>query len=98
LVAEYPIFWLSDLISSFVKLPVTSAAVRNLELPILDKDEKQERFGASCAIDGNDQIEVEMQTKTMLGDALGSGHKNLKNRTVHNQAQAQSQLRFHSDL
>jgi predicted transposase/invertase (TIGR01784 family) len=72
------------MIASFVKLHVTTATVRNSELPTSDTLEKQEVFDVVCAVDGDEQIDVEMQAFSMVGDNLDNGHKILRSRSVYN--------------
>ena len=53
---------LIDLISSVIERTVVDAQVRNNELPIMDVNEKAERFDVNCTIDNGDQIDVEMHS------------------------------------
>jgi predicted transposase/invertase (TIGR01784 family) len=75
---------LRDVISSNIGLPVREVTVRNAEFPISDVKEKRERFDVSCAIDGGDQVEVEMQADPMKGDNLTDGHRNIRSRAIYN--------------
>ena len=79
---------LRSVISSFTNIDVQQVQVVNNELPIGDKDEKQERFDVNCIVDrnadgtGGRQIEVELQSKAMKGDNSDNNHVGLKYRSV----------------
>ena len=51
---------LIDVLSASIGRNVTSAEVRNNELPVSDDNEKGERFDVNCIIDHKDQADVEM--------------------------------------
>ena len=53
---------LIDVISSVIERKVVDAHVRNIELPVMDINEKAERFDVNCTIDSGDQIDVEMHS------------------------------------
>jgi predicted transposase/invertase (TIGR01784 family) len=75
---------LRDVMASYLDLPVSDAAVRNVETPIFDIGEKRQRFDINCVLDSDKQAEVEMQTEAMDGDSLTAGHTNVKGRAILN--------------
>jgi predicted transposase/invertase (TIGR01784 family) len=74
---------LRDIIASFLHIPVVDVAVINSEMPIANKDEKQERFDVNCTTGDGNQIDVEMQADAMPGDNFATGHKNIKSRAIY---------------
>ena len=74
---------LRDIVESFLRFPVKSVVVRNVELPITDINEKRERFDVNCQLDDESQLCVEMQAEQISGDSLVSGHKIVKNRAMY---------------
>jgi predicted transposase/invertase (TIGR01784 family) len=74
---------LRDVISSVLRIRVVDVTVLNVELPISGIAEKRERFDVNCVTDDGRQIDVEMQTKPMEGDAAATGHANLKDRAIY---------------
>ena len=74
---------LRDIVESFLRFPVKSVTVRNVELPITDINEKRERFDVNCTVDDGSQLCVEMQADQMPGDSISSGHKKVKNRAIY---------------
>ena len=74
---------LRDIVESFLRFPVNSVEVRNVELPVADINEKRERFDVNCKIDDGSQLCVEMQAEQMSGDSLLSGHRIVKNRAMY---------------
>ncbi|MDR1299841.1 MAG: Rpn family recombination-promoting nuclease/putative transposase [Oscillospiraceae bacterium] len=71
-----------DLLTALLGRTVTSATVRNAELPGRDIDVKQERFDMSCSFDDGDQAAVEMQAEPMRGDSSANRHKNIRERAA----------------
>jgi predicted transposase/invertase (TIGR01784 family) len=55
---------LIDIVSTIVERKVVDAQIRNIEMPVMDTDEKSERFDVNCTIDNGDQIDVEMHCTT----------------------------------
>jgi len=53
---------LIDVIASAIERTIVDAQVRNTELPVMDVNEKAERFDVNCTIDSGDQIDVEMHS------------------------------------
>ena len=51
---------LIDIIASVIEQKVLDVQVRNNELPIIDIEEKAERFDINCTIENGDQVNVEM--------------------------------------
>jgi predicted transposase/invertase (TIGR01784 family) len=73
---------LMDLISSIISRPVLDVFVRNNELPVIDTEEKVEKFDVNCRLDDGTQINFEMQASRIEED-LNSGHKNLKDKGIY---------------
>ena len=57
---------LIDIISTVIEQNVTDVQVRNNELPVMDIEEKAERFDVNCTVDGGDQVNVEMHCEERL--------------------------------
>ncbi|MCL2804857.1 MAG: Rpn family recombination-promoting nuclease/putative transposase, partial [Treponema sp.] len=53
---------LMDIISAVIRKKVTNATIRNVELPVSNIDEKEQRFDVNCTIENGDQIDVEMHS------------------------------------
>jgi len=53
---------LIDVVSAAIERTVVDVQVRNIELPVLDVDEKAQRFDVNCTIDNGDQVDVEMHS------------------------------------
>ncbi|MCL2441864.1 MAG: Rpn family recombination-promoting nuclease/putative transposase [Treponema sp.] len=51
---------LIDIVSTVIEQKVLSVEVRNNELPVMDIEEKAERFDVNCTIENGDQVDVEM--------------------------------------
>ena len=45
---------LINVVSAIIERPVIEAQVRNVELPVMDIEEKAERFDVNCVIDNSD--------------------------------------------
>ena len=56
---------LRDIVESFLRFPVNSVVIKNVELPIADINEKRERFDVTCKVDDGSQLNVEMQADQM---------------------------------
>jgi predicted transposase/invertase (TIGR01784 family) len=75
---------LRDVVASAIALPVLTATVRNVEMPITNINEKRERFDVNCTLDDDVQADVEMQSEAMEGDSKANNHKVIKSRAVYN--------------
>ncbi|GHU38737.1 hypothetical protein FACS1894105_12970 [Clostridia bacterium] len=73
---------LCDLLASILRVKVTNVEVRNSELPLGNIGEKNERFDVNCEVDGDKQINVEMQNERMIGDNIDNNQQRLRNRIV----------------
>jgi len=51
---------LIDIISTVIEQKVLDVQIRNNELPVMDLEEKAERFDVNCTIENEDQVNVEM--------------------------------------
>jgi len=51
---------LIDIVSAIIERTVVAVQVRNIEPPVMDTDEKNERFDVNCTVENGDQIDVEM--------------------------------------
>jgi predicted transposase/invertase (TIGR01784 family) len=51
---------LIDVVSTVIERTVIDVQVRNIELPVMDIEEKFERFDINCTVDNGDQVDVEM--------------------------------------
>jgi predicted transposase/invertase (TIGR01784 family) len=75
---------LRDLISGILQIPVLNVEVKNIELPITDISQKRERLDVNCEVDGQEQVDVEMQTEPMSGDKADNGHIRIRGRAIFN--------------
>ena len=57
---------LIDLISTVIEKKVLDVQVRNIELPVTDIEEKEERFDVNCTIENGDQVDVEMHCERKI--------------------------------
>ena len=74
---------LRDVVESYLRFPVVKVAVKNVELPISDINEKRERFDVSCTVNDGSQLDVEMQSESMTGDSQRSDHQVVKGRAIY---------------
>jgi predicted transposase/invertase (TIGR01784 family) len=74
---------LCDVVESYLRFPVVKVAVKNVELPISDINEKRERFDVSCTVNDGTQFEIEMQSETISGDSAGTNHMIVKSRAIY---------------
>jgi len=51
---------LIDIISTVIEQNVQEVHIRNNELPVMDTEEKAERFDVNCTVENGDQVNVEM--------------------------------------
>ena len=72
---------LIDIISTVIEHKVVDAQVRNIELPVMDIDEKNERFDVNCTIDNGDQIDVEMHSSEIA--EIGTKRSNFFNKYIY---------------
>jgi len=72
---------LIDVISTVIERKVIDVKVRNNELPIINIDEKAERFDINCVIDSGEQIDVEMHSTAI--NELGEGRDNFINKYLY---------------
>ena len=70
-----------DVISTVIERKVVDVQIRGNEVPVMDVDEKNERFDVNCTIDAGDQINVEMHC--FRQEELNSGHENFINKYVY---------------
>ena len=72
---------LIDIISTVIERTVVDAYIRGNEVPVMDTEEKNERFDVNCTIDTGDQVNVEMHCYKQ--DELGTEHSNFINKYVY---------------
>ena len=53
---------LIDVVSTVINRKVVAVQIRNIELPLMDINEKDERLDVNCTIDTGDQVDVEMHS------------------------------------
>ena len=63
---------LIDVVSTVIERKITDVQVRNIEMPVMDTEEKSERFDVNCTVDSGDQVDVEMHSCRQ--DEVGSGN------------------------
>ena len=72
---------LINVVSSIIERPVIETYIRNVELPVMDTEEKLERFDVNCVIENGDQIDVEMQASRI--EEPDGDHRNLLNKLIY---------------
>jgi len=72
---------LIDIISVVIDQNVIDVKIRGNEVPVMDIDEKNERFDVNCTIDSGDQVDVEMHSCRQA--EIGSEHTNFINKYVY---------------
>ena len=72
---------LIDVISTVIERNVTDVHIRGNEVPVMDIDEKNQRFDVNCTINTGEQVNVEMHCYRQ--DELGSTHENFINKYVY---------------
>jgi len=73
---------LMSVISAVLERQVTAVKISNNELPISSDDEKNERLDVNCVIDGNDQVNVEMQASRQI-ELTDDEYKSFKNKYIY---------------
>ncbi|MDR1059947.1 MAG: PD-(D/E)XK nuclease family transposase, partial [Clostridiales bacterium] len=75
---------LRGVMSDVLDMQFVSVEVRNVEPPISDINEKQQRFDVNCCAvaDSGKQIAAEMQAEPMKGDNAETEHRNIKSRAI----------------
>ena len=74
--------FLMKLIAGLIGRRVIDVTVHNNEIPVIDTQEKGERFDVNAKIDDGSQVNLEMQASRMEEDR-GGEHKNLKGKSVY---------------
>ena len=72
---------LIDIISAVIGKKVTNVQIRNVELPVMNIDEKNQRFDVNCSIENGDQIDVEMHSTQIY--ETGIERKNFLNKYTY---------------
>ena len=72
---------LMDVVSAAIERPVVDVQVRNIEPPVMDIDEKYERFDVNCTIDGGVQVDVEMHSSPT--EEIGDTHSGFINKYIY---------------
>ena len=72
---------LIDVVSTVINQKVTDVQVRGIEAPVMDTEEKSERFDVNCTVDSGDQVDVEMHSCRQ--DEIGSEHTNFIKKYVY---------------
>jgi len=72
---------LMNLVSAVIERNVTDVEIRNIELPVMDTEEKSERFDVNCVIDNDDQVDVEMHSSRI--EELTKDHKSFINKYIY---------------
>ena len=72
---------LIDVISTVIEHTVVDVQIRGNEVPVMDTDEKNERFDVNCTIDTGAQVDVEMHSCRQ--DEIGHEHTNFINKYVY---------------
>jgi len=72
---------LIDIISAVIEQKVTDVHIRNVELPVMNTDEKNQRFDVNCTIDNGSQADVEMHSTPLY--ETGMKRKNFLNKYTY---------------
>ena len=68
--------------SAVIERKVTDVVVRNNELPTMDIEEKNERFGVNCVVDDGDQVDIEMHG-AHIEEPITGAHISLLNKSIY---------------
>ena len=72
---------LIDVVSTIIEHNVIDVQVRNNELPLMDTDEKAQRFDVNCTVDNGIQVDVEMHSSRRI--EIGSELDNFINKYIY---------------
>ncbi|MDR2542424.1 MAG: Rpn family recombination-promoting nuclease/putative transposase [Treponema sp.] len=72
---------LIDVVSSVIERTVTDVQVRNIEMPVMDNNEKSERFDVNCSVENGDQVDVEMHCSERV--EIGETKKSFLNKYIY---------------
>ena len=72
---------LIDVVSAVIERPVIDVQVRNIEPPVMDTEEKAERFDVNCTVDGGVQVDVEMHSSPV--EETGDTHTGFINKYIY---------------
>jgi len=72
---------LIDVVSAVIDQKVVDVQIRNIELPVMDVEEKDERFDVNCTVDSGDQVDVEMHSSAR--EEIGLERVNLINKYIY---------------
>lgn len=73
---------LISIASAIILRKVKDVAVRNTELPLMDTEEKGERFDVNCVVDDGDQVDIEMHGSRIEEPIVGE-HVSLLNKSIY---------------
>ena len=57
---------LIDVVSTVINEKVVDVQIRGNEVPVMDTEEKNQRFDVNCIIDSGDQVDVEMHSSERI--------------------------------
>jgi predicted transposase/invertase (TIGR01784 family) len=72
---------LINVVSAVIERTVIDVQIRNVEPPVMDVDEKAERFDVNCVIDSGDQVDVEMHSSRI--EEITGGHRSFLNKSIY---------------
>ena len=72
---------LINVVSAVIERTVIDVQIRNIEPPVMDINEKAERFDVNCVIDSGDQVDVEMHSSRI--EEITEGHKSFLNKSIY---------------
>jgi len=72
---------LIDIISTVIEQKVLNVQIRGIEPPVMDIEEKAERFDVNCTIENGDQVNVEMHCEERV--EVGSKFTNFINKYIY---------------
>ena len=73
---------LISIASAIILRKVTDVVVRNNELPVMDMEEKGERFDVNCVVDDGDQVDIEMHG-SRIEEPIHGEHVSLLNKSIY---------------
>jgi len=72
---------LIDIVSTVIERTVIDAQVRGIEPPVMDIEEKAERFDVNCTVENGDQVDVEMHCEERVN--IGEINRSFINKYIY---------------
>ena len=72
---------LIDIVSTVIERTVVDVQIRGIEPPVMDIEEKAERFDVNCTVENGDQVDVEMHCEERVN--IGKINKSFINKYIY---------------